>query len=175
MIKYVRIENPPVVGDIVVTKILKIERIVSKVTSDSVSVSALKDTDRNSAILNRLFNVIVSDFCKQFTLEEFFENHLAIEKEEKVYEQTVRIDSKEIANLKYRFGDIFINHDTGEKVLVKSVALKNDVKVIGLSSEDKTFDGTAIEYQLSEQDFLDNFYSASQEHKALTGSYTYTM
>ena len=54
MIKYVRIENPPVVGDIVVTKILKIERIVSKVTSDSVTVSALKDTDRNSAILNRL-------------------------------------------------------------------------------------------------------------------------
>jgi len=66
--------------------------------------------------------------------------------------------TKEDLKLKiYGSGDIFIEKNTNERVMVGSVRLSGGEKIIELISEDRLFDDKPIVYHLPEKTFLEMF------------------
>jgi len=159
----VKMRRLPCVGEIVLSKILKLERIVKEIDKDSITLEA-----NPANPITSLFGMLSINFNRKMSLEDFEASYivpqfspeevkeifsrldkLLISKQEMV-SKSLTFTPKEMASVEYKFGDIFQHRDTGECVMVGTVkpSLEGHEKLfdIELHSLDKMFQEEYLEY-----------------------------
>lgn len=164
MNKFLPITKMPEVGDILATKTLKVRRRVVEVDGSVVTLESVPCV--NAIIFGREY-----EFSRHPCLRDLTESYYLVEKEKskvpsllsklahpiKTVETHLKVTKEELQGVQYANGDIFKEQDTGEKVVVDVVFVRDNIKHVVLLSQDILYDGEPIVYRVTEDLFLKHY------------------
>lgn len=166
--KEVDTKRPLYVGETVLSKILKTERVVESLTDTTVTlVSKKPQFPKGSSYLDSFTQLMLGGFKKTMSLEDFEIDYIRQKDQTKDISFKMTFTPEEMASVGYKFGDTFKHRDTGECVMVGGVSpgFQGHEKLfdIKLHSLDKMFQEEYLEYLISETLFKIYFKKINKE------------
>ena len=169
MRKNISITELPKVGDIVITKTLKIKRSVKAVEGNLITIEPLRSNKTPC-----IFETLAGNYTKTLSFEDL-QNSYEIPKAQPalitrlfapgqcVAEQRINVTSVELKNVIIKTGDVWISKDDKERIIISSMAGNSKDFYLLVISMDKMFGNEYIEYQIKETQLLDMFFKESKQ------------
>ena len=169
MRKNIPITTFPKVGDIVITKTLKIKRSVKAVEGNLITIEPLRSNKTPC-----IFETLVGNYTKTLSFEDL-QNSYEIPRAQpalitKLFapgqynaEQRVKVSSNQLKNVIIKTGDAWISKDDKERIIISSMAGNSKDFYLLVISMDKMFGNEYIEYQIKETQLLDMFFKEPEQ------------
>lgn len=151
----------PQVGEIVLSKSLKLQRVVTAIDGQTVTLSAIK-----SKVYTSFFDRLSFDFNKKMSLDDFYFGYIF---KKEVINESLVVSSQEMEGVFSKLGEMYQNIDTQERVMLGlNHTDENGENKVELHSFDQMVEGEYLRYCISEDYFQANFKSIEKKPKYKT-------